>query len=234
LGVFELSTNFVCFVRRISQFSPSSLQQNCVFTRIDEMENPGKVVRTLYVKNMVCGRCIKVVREELERLGLDVVNVELGEVDIAGAKPLELEKIRTVLEKNGFELIENKNAKLIEQIKLTILKLVQQDQSEHPMHSSYSENLSRELGHDYHYLSSLFSSVENVTIEQYTILQRIERVKELLRYGDMTLSEIAYKTGYSSVQHLSNQFRKVTGMTPSHFKELRKSLRKPLDKVVAD
>ncbi len=196
------------------------------------MKNTGKKSTILYIKNMVCGRCIKVVREELEHLGHEVRKVELGEVEVAGRKPPELEKIRTVLEKNGFELIEDKNAKLIEQIKLAILKLVQEDHAKNPMQSSYSSYLSEELGHDYHYLSSLFSSVENITIEQYTILQRIERVKELLRYRDLTLSEIAYKTGYSSVQHLSNQFRKVTGMTPSHFKDLRKSLRRPLDKIV--
>ncbi len=197
------------------------------------MKKPDRNLTTLYIKNMVCGRCIKVVREELGRLGYDVIRIELGEVVVASGKPLNLEKIRIVLDENGFELIEDKNAKIIEQIKLAILKLVQQDHSENPRLSSHSKFLSKELGHDYHYLSSLFSSVENVTIEQYTILQRIERVKELIRYGDLTLSEIAFKTGYSSVQHLSNQFRKVTGMTPSHFKELRKSLRKPLDKIAA-
>ncbi len=196
-----------------------------------KIKKQGKNVTTLYIKNMVCGRCIKVVREELERLGLDVTHIELGEVIVGSKRSLDLQKIRLVLEKNGFELIEDKHAKIIEQTKLVILKLVQRDHSENPMHFSYSGHLSKELGYDYHYLSALFSSVENVTIEQYTILQRIERVKELLRYGDLTLSEIAFKTGYSSVQHLSNQFRKTTGMTPSHFKDLRKSLRKPLDEV---
>ncbi len=182
---------------------------------------------------MVCGRCIKVVREEIERLGLSVLRIDLGEVEFSSTEVPDLARIRTVLEKNGFELIEDKNARLIERIKLAILKLVQQDHSDNPVHSSFSSYLSRELGYDYRYLSSLFSSVENVTIEQYSILQRIERVKELLRYGDLTLSEIAYKTGYSSVQHLSSQFRKITGMTPSRFKDLRRSLRKPLDKVGA-
>lgn len=197
------------------------------------MKNSRKIQKTLYIKNMVCGRCIKVVREDLEQLGIDVLRIELGEVGVAHGRPLDLRKVRSVLEGDGFELIEDKNARLIERIKLAILKLVQHDHTASPMQSNLSGYLSQEVGHDYHSLSSLFSSIENVTIEQYLILQRIERVKELLRYGDLTLSEIAFQTGYSSVQHLSNQFRKITGMTPSNFKDLKKSLRKPLDRVVA-
>jgi AraC family transcriptional regulator len=161
-------------------------------------KNQKEITTTLYIKNMVCNRCIRVVREELEKLGLRIRRIELGEVDIAGRKVINTSRVRDVLLRNGFELIEDS---------------------------------ARELGRDYHYLSSLFSSVENVTIEQYVILQRIERVKELVKYGEMTLSEIAYKTGYRSVQHLSNQFRKVTGMTPTVFKELKKGVRKPIDKV---
>jgi len=188
---------------------------------------------TLYVKNMVCGRCIRVVREELERLGLHVARVELGEVDLIHRRPLDTNRIGSVLEQNGFELIEDKSVRIIERIKLAILKLVQHDYRESPLRSNYSEYISRELGRDYHTLSSLFSSIENTTIEQYIILQKIERVKELLKYGEMTLSEIAFKMGYSSVQHLSTQFRKVTGLTPSHFKNTKRILRKPLDKVGA-
>jgi AraC-like DNA-binding protein len=190
-----------------------------------------EITRTLYIKNMVCNRCIRVVREELEKLGLRIQRIELGEVDIAGGKVIDLGNVRDVLLRNGFELIEDKRVKMIERIKLLILRLVQNDYRETPLPLNYSEYIARELGHDYHYLSSLFSSVENVTIEQYVILQRIERVKELLKYGEMTLSEIAFTTGYSSVQHLSSQFRKVTGMTPTYFKDLKKGMRKPLDKV---
>lgn len=182
---------------------------------------------------MVCGRCIKVVREELEGIGIQVGRVELGEVEVVNKGSLDLKKIQSVLENNGFEIIEDKKVRTIEHIKLAILRLVQQNRSVSPMRLNYSDHLSKELGQDYHYLSSLFSSIENVTIEQYIILQRIERVKELLKYGDLTLSEIAATTGYSSVQHLSNQFKKTTGMTPTHFKDLKKSLRKPLDKVAA-
>ncbi len=188
---------------------------------------------TLYIKNMVCNRCIRVVREELEKLGLRVQRIELGEVEVAGKKPVNAATLRNVLSQNGFELIEDKRVRIIERIKLTILTLVQNDYATNPLSMNYSEYIARELGHDYHSLSSLFSSVENTTIEQYIILQKIERVKELLKYGEMTLSEIAFKTGYSSVQHLSNQFKKVTGLTPSYFKDLKKSLRKPLDKVSA-
>lgn len=181
---------------------------------------------------MVCGRCIRVVREELAKLGLRVGRIELGEVDLLDGLPIDYKKVAAVLKQNGFELIEDKNAKIIEHIKLAILKMVQHDHSVSPLRVNYSDYISRELGHDYHSLSSLFSSIESVTIEQYIILQKIERVKELLKYGELTLSEIAYNMGYSSVQHLSNQFKKVTGLTPSHFKGIKESLRKPLDKIV--
>lgn len=187
---------------------------------------------TLYIKNMVCNRCIRVVREELQKLGLRIHRVDLGEVTLSDKKNFDLKKVQSVLELNGFELIEDKRVRIIEQIKLAILNLVQLDYSVEPLKMNSSEYIAGELGHDYHYLSSLFSSVENVTIEQYIILQKIERVKELLKYGELTLSEIAFKMGYSSVQHLSTQFKKVTGLTPSYFKGMKQSVRKPLDKVI--
>jgi AraC family transcriptional regulator len=180
---------------------------------------------------MVCNRCIRVVREELEKLELRVGRIELGEVDLVHAKPVDLKRIKSALEENGFQLIEDKRVRIIERIKLAILKLVQHNYSESQLRLNYSEYISRELDLDYHSLSSLFSSIESVTIEQYIILQKIERVKELLKYGELTLSEIAFKMGYSSVQHLSNQFKRITGLTPSHFKYLKETLRKPLDKV---
>ncbi len=187
---------------------------------------------TLLVKNMVCSRCIKVVREELEKLGLEVQSVVLGEVTIKKQlKQLPLDKIKNVLEENGFELIEDKRARLIEQIKLTILQLIRNDKEKHPLDENYSEYIVEKVGYDYHYLSSLFSSIELITIEQFIIHQKIEYAKELLKYGELTLSEIAYKLGYSSVQHLSNQFKKVTGLTASQFKNLTQNLRKPLDMV---
>ncbi|MGA3244142.1 MAG: AraC family transcriptional regulator [Bacteroidota bacterium] len=187
---------------------------------------------TLYVKNMVCDRCIRVVRDELTKIKLDVRSVSLGKVVVAGgAKELPMESIKSVLDENGFELIEDRKAKTIEQMKLAIIKLVREDHDKFEKKLKFSEFLSRELGLEYHYLSTLFSSVENVTIEQFIILQRIERAKELLKYGELTLSEIANKLGYSSVQHLSNQFKAITGFTPTRFRSLTGQLRKPIDRV---
>jgi len=173
---------------------------------------------------MVCPRCIRVVREELTRLGLDVRNVVLGEVEVSGTIPKPtMARIRDVLSANGFDLIEDRRVKIIEQVKHAVLKLVQTDQEQHPIRIRDSEFIARETGMDYHQLTQLFSAVESITIEQFTILQRIERVKELLRYGEMSLGEIAYRMGYSSVAHVSNQFKKVTGMTPSGFRKMLKN-----------
>lgn len=189
---------------------------------------------TLHIKNMVCNRCIKVVREELQTLGYDVRSIVLGEVVIAGqVDRVGLHRIRLVLEQNGFELLEDRHAKTVERIKHAVLRLVRRDAEREPLREKVSVYIEREVGRDYHTLSTLFSSTENITIEQYLILQRIERVKELLKYGELTLSEISYKLGYSSVQHLSNQFKKVTGMTPSAFKKMVGEVRKPLDEVGA-
>ena len=187
---------------------------------------------TLFIRNMVCNRCIKVVSEELQQLGLDVRSISLGEAIVAGnAWGRMLQKVKWALERNGFELIEDKRIKTIERIKLAVLKLVRIEAPENEFSGKYSDYIARELGQDYQGLSTLFSSMESVTIEQYIILQKIERVKELLKYGELTLSEISYKLGYSSVQHLSNQFKKVTGLTPSRFKKMIENTRKPLDKV---
>lgn len=186
---------------------------------------------TLYIRNMVCNRCIRVVEEEFGKLGLQIKSISLGEVVII--TPLNEEminKIRYVLIENGFELIEDQKIKIIEQIKLLILELIR-DVENIPGKINISDYLSQKLNSDYHYLSSLFSSIENITIEHYLILQKIERAKELLKYGELTLSEIAYRLGYSSVAHLSAQFKKVTGMNANQFKSLTKNLRKPLDEV---
>lgn len=184
---------------------------------------------TLHIKNMVCNRCIKVVREELERLGYHPLSVSLGEAVIAGAPDREL--IRKALEANGFELIEDKRAKTIEKIKHAILQFVYTDHEKTPVTIPASGFIAREVGQEYGQLSALFSSMEGMTIEHYLILQKIERVKELLKYGELTLSEISYQLGYSSLQHLSNQFKSITGMTPTQFKKMVGETRKPLDKV---
>lgn len=180
---------------------------------------------------MVCNRCIKVVSEELEKLELSVTSIKLGEVTVKeNVDPVKLEKVKQVLIDNGFELLDDKKALLIEKIKNTVIEVIHQtDQVD--LHINFSHVIQEKVGKDYQYLSSLFSSIEGITIEKYIILQRIERVKELLIYNELNLSEISFKMGYSSVQHLSSQFKKVTGLTPSGFKKLNDQNRKPLDKI---
>ncbi|MFS8615281.1 MAG: AraC family transcriptional regulator [Solitalea sp.] len=175
----------------------------------------------IYIKNMVCPRCIKVVKEELENLELPVTEVELGEAsfqrDITGE---ELARLATMLEENGFELLEGQRQRLIAQLKTLIIEMVHTGTADKEAHENNSTYLSRKLNQDYNYLSSLFSATENLTIEKYIILQKVERVKELLAYNELSLSEIAYQLDYSSVAHLSAQFKKVTGLSPSHFREI--------------
>lgn len=179
---------------------------------------------------MVCNRCIMVVQQELEKLGLDVRNVTLGEVTLGReATSKEKEQIESILVPLGFELIDDKKSRIIEKIKTIIIDLVHHQDND--TKTNLSELLSSELHHDYNYLSNLFSEVEGTTIEKYFIAQKIEKVKELLVYDELSLSEIAYRLNYSSVAYLSNQFKKVTGLTPSHFKQIREEKRKPLDKV---
>jgi len=193
---------------------------------------PHSSTTTLHIRNMVCNRCIKVVGEELKNLALDVRSLSLGEAVVGGeVQGALLDDVKRVLEQNGFELIEDRRIKTIERIRQAILKLVRSEALEMEFSGKYSEYLSRELNQDYHGLSSLFSFLEGMTLEHYIILQKIERVKELLKYGEQTLSEISYRLGYSSVAHLSNQFKKVTGMTPSQFKRMVGNTRTPLDEV---
>jgi len=180
---------------------------------------------------MVCNRCIKVVKEELEKLGLKVEKVVLGEALISiDNLDIHLPKVKEVLESNGFELIDDKQAMVIENIKIAVIDLIHY-KKENDGAINISKYLSNKLGMSYQYLSTLFSSMEGITIEKYIINQKIEKVKELLIYDDLTLSEISYKLNYSSVQHLSNQFKKITGFTPTEFKHLKEKNRIPLDKL---
>ena len=185
---------------------------------------------TVFVKNMVCNRCIVVVQDEMKKLGLEIENIKLGEVtlekDLTSGERVALRKILVPL---GFEVIDDKKSRIIEQIKNVIINLVHYEDNN--LKSNLSDVLSKKLNHDYNYLSSLFSEVESTTIEKYFIAQKIEKVKELLVYDELSLSEIALQLNYSSVAYLSNQFKKVTGLTPSHFKQIREDKRKPLDKV---
>lgn len=188
----------------------------------------------LHIKNMVCNRCIMVVEQELKKLGFYPEQVTLGEVTL---KETDLtkdqqEKIDRALEAVGFERIDDRKARLIESIKNKIIERVHHVESI-DRKFNWSDILADELHHDYNFLSNLFSSVEGITIEQYIIRQKIERAKELLFYDELNLSEIAQKLGYSSVAHLSSQFKKITGLTPSELKKSRKphDVRNPIDSV---
>jgi AraC-like DNA-binding protein len=186
---------------------------------------------TLYIKNMVCNRCIKVVKEELEKLGFVVDKIALGEAVISTENDkVPFEKIKDALNENGFELIDDKNAKLIERIKVLIINKIHHSSNELEKFN-FSKFLTEEIGMNYSHLSSLFSSMEGTTIEKFIIHQKIEKVKELLAYNELTLSEISYQLGYSSVQHLSNQFKQITGLNPSFFKKLKEQKRTPIDQV---
>lgn len=183
---------------------------------------------TIYIKNMVCSRCKLVVKMTLEKLGLTPTHIELGEIelqenDISAVK----EQLIIELQSLGFDLLDTKNAKTIEKVKNRIIDLVQNKNNALPI--TLSEYLSQELHQDYSALSNLFSEVEGITIEKYYILQKIEKVKELLVYDKLSLSEIAFQLHYSSVAYLSNQFKKVTGLTPSHFKKIRSIKRNPIE-----
>jgi AraC family transcriptional regulator len=186
----------------------------------------------LYIKNMVCSRCKMVVEDELIKFGVHPKFVELGEVEIIEELNREkLNQLNKTLQSIGFDLIDNHMSGLIEKIKTHVIKKARNDLDEKDNKIKLSNYLSDKLHHEYTYLSSLFSSVEGRTIENFFIEQRIEKAKEFLIYGQMTLSEIAYELEYSSVAHLSSQFKKITGLTPSYFKEVGTSMRKSLDSI---
>jgi AraC-like DNA-binding protein len=185
----------------------------------------------LYIRNMVCNRCKSVVRAELEKLGLLLKSVELGEVEIEQDElsPGQIKAVSESLASAGFELIDDKRTRVIEKMKKLIIELVHYDEERPKIKTS--EYISSKMLMDYSTLSKLFSEVEGTTIEQYLIRQKIEKVKELLVYDELSLSEIAYQMGYSSVAHLSSQFKKITGLTPSFYKDKGIIKRIPLDQV---
>jgi len=174
---------------------------------------------TLEIKNMVCDRCIASVREVLKDLGYQVDRVELGQAQIVGSPTKTArDEIAEALRDKGFELIAEKGQALVEKIKAQLITYLEKLEAEDSP-PKFSDYLAENLHHNYSYLSNRFSSEQNITIEQYLIQLKIERVKELLTYEELTLSEIAWKLNYSSVQYLSNQFKKVTGETVSAFRE---------------
>lgn len=189
---------------------------------------------------MVCDRCIMVVREQLEKAGFNPTGVKLGEATFPrDLSDEDIAKIKSILEPLGFSLIDDRKRQLTEQIKQTIIGLIHQDSistenlkaSTANHKTNLSDYLSETLHYDYKYLSATFSDIENVTIEQYVIAQKVERVKELLVYGELSLTEIAYKMNYSSVAYLSSQFRRITGFSPTEFRKIKGDKRLPIDKV---
>ena len=183
-----------------------------------------------FIRNMVCNRCIMVVQQLYESMGYPPVHIELGEVETE--HPLtedDLEKMKASLVGYGFEMIDDTTSVLIEKIKTLVIEIVHYKSE--PIRENYSTYIETKLRRDYNYLSNLFSDVTGTTIEKYIIRQKIERVKELLVYDELTLSEIAYELGYSSVAYLSGQFKKITGLTPGHFKQIKDNKRKSLDEV---
>ncbi len=184
----------------------------------------------IYIKNMVCPRCIATVRSIFEEMNLGVSDIRLGEVSVSREiREDQKEALSKKLEKHGFELLEDQKSRMIAQIKSVIIEQIHHRQGE--MKTGFSSLLSEKLHHEYTSLSKLFSSVEGMTIERFILKQKIEKVKELIFYDQLSLSEIAYRLNYSSVAHLSAQFKKETGMTPTEFRKNRKPGRLPLDSI---
>ena len=179
---------------------------------------------------MVSNRCKIAVKDELKKLGLHFIVVDLGEVEIMESlSPEKRELVKIALQGEGFELMDDKRAVLIERVKNTIIDMVHH--SDGLIKTNFSVYLSEKLSHDYTYLANLFSEVQGTTIEQFIILHKIERIKELIIYGEENITEIAWRMNYSSVAHLSNQFKKATGLSPSHFKQLKDKRRNPIEDI---
>lgn len=179
---------------------------------------------------MVSNRCKMVVKEELKKLGLHFIFVDLGEIEIMeNITQEQRDQIKNSLLESGLELMDDKKAVLIEKIKNIIIDMVHH--SDDIIKVNFSDYLSRKLTHDYTYLANLFSEVQGTTIEQFIIHHKVERIKELIIYDELNITEIAFEMNYSSVAHLSNQFKKVTGLSPSHFKQLKIKRRSPIEDI---
>ena len=184
----------------------------------------------IYIKYMVSNRCKMAVKEELKRLGLHFILVDLGEVEIMEDISTEQrEQIKIALLSSGLELMDDKKGVLMEKIKTIIIQMVHH--ADEIIKTNFSVFLSEKLNHSYTYLANQFSEIQGTTIEQFIISHKIERIKELIIYGELTITEIASKMNYSSVAHLSTQFKKATGLSPSHFKQLRNKRRTPIEEI---
>jgi AraC-like DNA-binding protein len=179
---------------------------------------------------MVSARCKMAVKDALKKLGLHFIVVDLGEVEIMeNISEEQRQQVKIALLGSGLELMDDKRAVLIEKIKNAIIEMVHHN--EETIKVNFSSFLSEKLNHDYTYLANLFSEIQGTTIEQFVISHKIERIKELIIYGELNITEIAWKMNYSSVAHLSNQFKKVTGLSPSHFKQLKDKRRNPIEEI---
>ena len=189
------------------------------------------VSKTLYVKYMVCKCCIRILRQELEQHGIRVYRIVLGEIDINfdSSKISELE-IEKIINDNGFELVANKDKILVEQIKTAVIELVHIANNMNSIIRN-SDYLVEKLGYSYQHLSAIFSKYESNTLEKFIILHKIEKVKEMIEYGDLTLSEIAFTMGYSSVQYLSTQFKNITGISVTDYKKAPDVERKSIAEI---
>ena len=189
-----------------------------------------KFLLKIYIKYMVSNRCKMMVRDELKKLGLHFMVVDLGEVeimeDLSAEQRLQLQE---ALQESGLELMDDKKAILIEKIKNIIIEMVHH--SDEVVKTNFSDYLTTKLDYDYTYMANLFSEVQGTTIAQFLISHKVERIKELIIYDELRISEIAWKMNYSSVAHLSNQFKKVTGLTPSHFRQLKDKRRSPIEDI---
>ncbi len=185
----------------------------------------------LYVQNMVSGRCKTAVKDVIEKLGLQIKSLELGEVEIAeeSLTPDLRNQLKSNLQKSDLVLLEDKKTILIEKITRVIVEMIHY--ADHLPKEKYSVYISEKLNHDYNYLSNLFSEVKGTTIDHFIIAHKIEKVKELLMYDELSIKEISYRLNYSSVAHLSNQFKKVTGLTPSFFKKQTVKVRNPIENL---
>ncbi|MBP6558068.1 MAG: helix-turn-helix transcriptional regulator [Flavobacterium sp.] len=179
---------------------------------------------------MVSNRCKMMVKEELKKLGLHFIIVDLGVVEIMeDISDEKRELLKANLIESGLELMDDKRAIMIEKVKNVIIQMIHH--SEEPIKVTFSEHLSEKLNQNYTYLANLFSEIQGITIEQFMILHKVERIKELIIYDELNITEIAWKMNYSSVAHLSTQFKKVTGLSPSHFKLLKDKRRNPIEEL---
>ena len=191
-------------------------------------------ITQVHIKNMVCPRCIMVVKQAFEQMGVEPISVDLGEVklqnELSNSQQKELDNL---LAKNGFERIDDKKVRMMEKIKTLVIDTIHH-RDPYDTHIQWSSFLADHLNYDYNYLSGLFSSMAGITLEQYIIRQKMEKVKEFLFYDELSVKEIAYKMGFSSVAHLSNQFKKVIGMSPTEFKKSIQNTqsRKSLDQII--